>query len=54
MATIKKPKIQPLNAHQKALLADVRAAKAAGASVASAAFKRMSRQAQASSLRAHS
>jgi len=54
MATIKKPKIQPLNARQEALLADVRAAKANGTSVTTAAFKHMSRKAQASSLRAHS
>lgn len=54
MATLKKPKIQPLNAHQKAVLADIRAAKANGTSVARAAFKHMSPRAQASSLRAHS
>lgn len=54
MATIKKPKIQPLNEHQKAVVADVQKAKTEGSSVAAAAFKHMSATDQAAALRAYS
>jgi hypothetical protein len=51
MATIKKPKITPLSADRRAVVAAVRAAERNGRPVAAAAFRAMSREARADALR---